>query len=348
METEVLLQATRECDQGLVEKHHPGGGDARYLQDDQDMCRTYVLTPYAKNSYSYISRITCCWMIDKDGERKSMSFGTYYLESRKTYKAPTKSSSDTADSNQHLNRRIREICRATTAAPTYFEAVKMERFDHAKFTDGGFPGYNNPTQVAYQSITRMSGKKRNMKLSLVSIGTGKKKSQQRNAWWAKGPLEIYALIQSSLDFATDCEPTHETVSDLINGSSEYFRLNVGEEIGNMALDDWRGQHGQDTLDQLRGATQRYLGLPKTQKDIAKIAESLVHIRRARAHDEKSDFWETYCHGVYYRCDEDGCDKQTIHYARTDFSNHLKLVHRFAEEKIQEELDLKRHQPECFE
>lgn len=299
-----------------------------------------------------MSRMTCCWRIDKL-RTENMSFGTYYrLDSEKAKEASTKGSSAVADSDEHLNCKIWEIGRATTAAPTYFKAVKMKRFKDSRFTDRGFPGYNNPTQVAYTSIKQTSGGP-DMPFTIVSVGTGKKKTEQkRGAWWAKGPLEIYTLIQSSLEFATESENTHQTVLDLLvantAANSKYWRLNVGDDIGNVVLDDWRGSHGRDTLDQLEGATTRYLKNPETRESIKEVAKTLVSIRRARANDESSDLWERFCYGAYYRCDANGCDKKTMHYARTDFINHLKLAHRFGEEEVREKLESRQFQPECFE
>jgi len=295
-----------------------------------------------------MSSMTCCWKLDKEG-MESMSFGTYYrLDSKKAHEASTKGSSAVTDSDEHLNCKIWEIGRATTAAPTYFKAVKMKRFEHARFTDGGFPGYNNPTLVAYTSIKQTSGGV-DMPFTIVSIGTGKKKTEQkRGAWWAKGPLEIDALIQSSLEFATESEITHQIISGMLADNSKYWRLNVSDDIGNVVLDDWRGSHGCDTLDQLDGATKRYLRNPETRESIKEVAKSLVSIRRARANDKSPDLWERYCHGVYYRCDANDCDKKTMHYARTDFSNHLKLAHRFGEEEVREKLESRQFRPECFE
>ena len=147
-----------------------------------------------------------------------------------------------------------------------------------------------------------------MKFTLLSIGTGKKKVQQRNAWWVKGPLEIHALVQSSFQFATDGEPTDETIANKINHPSEYFRLNVGKGIGDMVLDDWRGQNGHNTQNQLKEATERFLESLGTQISITKIAESLVSTRRAQANDGHTDRWERYCYGIHYQCENDGCDK----------------------------------------
>lgn len=136
--------------------------------------------------------------------------------------------------------------------------------------------------------------------------------------------------------------------NMMDKNSEYCRLNVGEDIGNIVLDDWRGQHRHDTLDQLIGTTGRYLKTPEAKKKIKRVAESQASIRRARAHDENSDLWERYCNRVFYRCDVKNCDKKTMQYARIDFGHHLRLAHRLTKEEIQEKLKTEQGQPDCFQ
>ena len=265
-------------------------------------------------------------MIDKQGEQ-SMTFGTHYnLKPGTDPKAPTNGAPSADECKDNLDRNIWKIGRAKTAALPYFELIRSGRFRHAKFLDGGFPRYNNPTQMGYHCIRKMKGNKPKMTFTLFSIDAGKKKAQQRNAGWVKGPLEIYALVQISLQFATDGEPTHETIADLISHPSGYFRLSVGKGIGDMVLDDWRGQNGRDALNQLKEATERFLDCPSTKVSITEIAESLVRARRARANDGNSGRWERYCYGIHYQCEEDDCDKDTIRYTLIDFHNHLKLAH----------------------
>lgn len=80
---------------------------------------------------------------------------------------------------------IWEVCRATTAAPTYFYPQQMKIYEFgndndedsegkgaAFYFDGGF-GTNNPTELSYNEVGSYS--EPGESLVVVSIGTGKHK-----------------------------------------------------------------------------------------------------------------------------------------------------------------------------
>ncbi len=57
---------------------------------------------------------------------------------------------------RHDNYPISQVGRATSAAPFYFKAVKLDKHDpNLELIDGGF-GANNPSEEAYREVGQMS------------------------------------------------------------------------------------------------------------------------------------------------------------------------------------------------
>ncbi len=95
------------------------------------------------------------------------------------------------------NLKIKDIARATSAAPTYFEPIKI--LDRGTFIDGGM-GANNPAMCAYVEVLKLLRAQgvnpMHKKIVVVSIGTGlTKESYEYNEmkdWnalnWLMGPL----------------------------------------------------------------------------------------------------------------------------------------------------------------
>ena len=63
---------------------------------------------------------------------------------------------------------IWQVARATSAAPTYFEEVKIEGL---KYLDGGF-GANNPCVEIFREVRKMNNYNKECIGTVVSIGTG--------------------------------------------------------------------------------------------------------------------------------------------------------------------------------
>lgn len=107
--------------------------------------------------------------------------------------------------------RIRDIARATTAAPTYFEPALIESLDGTRFAliDGGVFA-NNPTICAVASAMRIYGLNRETDtVTLVSLGTGTSREpiryDQAKDWgligWARPILDIlFDGVAATVDY----------------------------------------------------------------------------------------------------------------------------------------------------
>ena len=258
----------------------------------------------------------------------------------RSYRHPKSLREDPLERNagREDNYPIWQVGRATSAAPLYFESVRLEEDDNEEFEliDGGF-GANNPSEEAYRSIKQLHNKNPKAVSVLVSIGTGK------NLEHGVNPRAGYRLYlryaNAAAKWATDSQRTHETVSDILQDNAAYFRLNVEHGLGKMKLDAWKGKGGQETLALIRAKTDEYLLTQEARAMISESARHLVRIRRMRSSAEDTDHWERYCHGVEYACCFDGCEDSGRRYNRQDLRRHIKEVHRYNDNnEIHEKLE----------
>ena len=102
--------------------------------------------------------------------------------------------------NPSRDRFVKDVVRATTAAPTYFAPAR--RFKEA-FVDGGMFA-NNPALCAYIEATKFPAAPRPEEIMLLSIGTGSINRnypyEQSRRWgrlnWIRPALEIYSSSAS--------------------------------------------------------------------------------------------------------------------------------------------------------
>ena len=228
------------------------------------------------------------------------------------------------------NYPIWQVGRATSAAPTYFKAMKIrEDDDKFEFVDGGF-GTNNPSEEVYRSVKQMSNNSRTAVRTLVSIGTGK---NNEVVHLGRGYQKYLSYLNAAVKWASDSERIHGTVYGMAQGNADYFRLNVEEGIGSMKLDAWKGTHGRKTLQQLNDATEAYLSTDSAQEILRNSARMLVQTRRARAYHTNVDFqdqWERFCHGVEYACGQPDCTAERKA-KRRELRRHIEKAHHINDE-----------------
>ncbi|KAF4477200.1 Calcium-independent phospholipase A2-gamma [Fusarium agapanthi] len=240
---------------------------------------------------------------------------------------------------------IWEVARATTAAPGYFESIKIIG---RKFLDGGMAA-NNPSLMALREINNLHGLVPDL---FVSIGTGLKPSQddQNNdvlnianghtgtprrdtirdggrrkqfvkKWWEIG--------KNWKDWMVDCEGGPMGTNawrdrcDAIQLTDSY-RLNVEGDLHTIPLDDWRPSNtGKDSLDFIEEQTRQYLTETRVVDWINSIASKAVEIRRQRAATEQ---WERFAVDVVYRCTD--CENKKYD-TRAQLREHLQkgIAHR---------------------
>ncbi|KAH6970848.1 acyl transferase/acyl hydrolase/lysophospholipase [Ilyonectria sp. MPI-CAGE-AT-0026] len=255
---------------------------------------------------------------------------------------------ETRDSNQWnpLNpdsahtEKIWQVARATSAAPRYFECIKIGK---KKFLDGGLSA-NNPSLAALREI---KSQHQSIPALFLSVGTGKKRANckrvhtprddigevlrefgrsetidnVRRKQFIKKYLEIGRhakdnLIDTEGDNGVNGWRSHAQAM----GLKETFRLNVEDDLFQVSLDDWHPANtGQTTLDNIRNQTDAYLQKESVIRHIDSIARQVVDIRRARAHTER---WELFAVDVDYYCRDGKCAVATHYSSRDRLRNHL--------------------------
>ncbi|KAI1063832.1 hypothetical protein LB506_005398 [Fusarium annulatum] len=218
---------------------------------------------------------------------------------------------------------IWEVARATTAAPGYFEAIKIMG---RKFLDGGMVA-NNPSLIALREIHKLHS---NLVPALfVSIGTGLKdpadapninngvpndvkgqsrtfkKATPRDDGRHKQFFKKYIEIGKNWkNWMMNCEGMNGTEGwlahcEAIEMTEHLYRLNVGGDLHTVSLDDWRPWNtGEETLSFIKAQTDKYLAETPVINDINSIATKAVEIRRQRA---ATEHWERFAVDVVYRC-----------------------------------------------
>lgn len=220
---------------------------------------------------------------------------------------------------------IWKVARATSAAPTYFKAVKLKEDDEKfEFIDGGF-GANNPSLEAYRSVKQLSKNDSEAVSTLISIGTGKSLEAEVNP--SAGYRLYLRYANAAIKWASQSETVHENLLETTQGKADYCRLNVEHGLGKMKLDTWKGKKGRETLDWIQAKTGEYLSSDATKIQIRETAQRLVKIRRERASQPNSDRWERFCHGVEYACCQEGCTNGERYKEEQDLARHLKHDHK---------------------
>lgn len=247
---------------------------------------------------------------------------------------------------------IWKVARATSAAPRYFESIKLgDKGSKRKHFDGGMCA-NNPSQKAFWEVHRLHGNR--TPAYFVSIGTGKKtaevapeprlrlrdfdKLRRTDDVRRKQFLKKYLEIGSHWkEFMTDTEGDHgyagwEDLGALQN--MPRVRFNVEGDMARIPLDDWRPVgSGEATLERMRAATAEYLAREEQREKITKAARALVSIRRERA---KTERWETFAVDVTYRCPDPECARVTWYRTRNEFRQHV--MHNERHRDLVEDMD----------
>ena len=153
--------------------------------------------------------------------------------------------SDKATCSSHENYLMRDVARATSAAPTYFEPHKV-RFDvsdailYETLVDGGIFA-NNPAMCAYAEARRKINESScNKEILLVSLGTGeltKELNYHEAKDWGKVSW-VQPLFRMIFDGASDTV-NYQLRQLLGNGSDEraYYRFQPVLTEGKDAMDD---------------------------------------------------------------------------------------------------------------
>ena len=276
---------------------------------------------------------------------KKLNMGVRVPHLFRSYRHPKSDPENILERNpgQPEDYQIWQVGRATSAAPFYFKAVKLEEDEDSEYIDGGF-GANNPSEEAWRSIKQLSHNNNRAVQTLVSIGTGK------NDGTGPNPRAGYKLYLSyanlAAKWAAQSEATHDTMLDVTHNCTDYFRLNVERGLGKMKLDEWKGKKGANTLSTIHDSTEAYIRSPDGIRNISDTAKALVEVRRARSLWQPNlDQWERFCHGVEYACWVKTCNHAERRWSRQELRRHIQDVEPCEAATMEKRLDKAKRFPE---
>lgn len=144
-----------------------------------------------------------------------------------------------AKANAEYDYKMKDVARATSAAPTYFESLKLKAkppADYFALIDGGVFA-NNPAMCAYAEAKKVFGNEND--ILLVSVGTGQHTRsipyEESKDWglleWARPMLSVvFDGVSSTVDYQLK-----QILSD--NHLKNYFRFQTRLERGNDDMDN---------------------------------------------------------------------------------------------------------------
>ncbi|KAF2179297.1 FabD/lysophospholipase-like protein [Zopfia rhizophila CBS 207.26] len=203
------------------------------LPSPPDLCKVGVVT-YKESLFWRLlkSNVTS---FEGEGEA-AMILRTYDLPEYNPY------SRDPLGKHDHIT--IQQACRATSAAPTFFQPQEIQwsevengvqKIVKHSFIDGGV-GTNNPTLRAWKEVcslrqgSRQSGLKQASKgLTIVSFGTG----IPSKSWRGR-----FSPTKKMLDTQRTHEQMEENVRLRIFEKGYYFRFNVKRGLNKMPMDEY--------------------------------------------------------------------------------------------------------------
>jgi patatin-like phospholipase/acyl hydrolase len=170
---------------------------------------------------------------------------------------------------EHRDLLLWEVCRASSAAPTYFPAHGMKIEGRAcALIDGGVVA-NNPTACAIAEALRKDARADQPEdLVVLSVGTGARtRSIDLKSAREWGALEWAVPIIDVL-FDGNADSVDYIARHLVGDS--YFRLQTELAIGMDDLDDV----SETNIAALEGVSRDYLALPTTRKKLKRLATLL--------------------------------------------------------------------------
>ena len=178
---------------------------------------------------------------------------TYSIGSQKGIPSTSTTSDRRIDRHYHDNLQIWQAARATSAAPTFFKPIHINK---TAYVDGGL-GYNNPAFEVFDEAEDLFPNMRSPDGSacLVNIGTGETKVVTAYNW-KRSPFQHVIptqTIEALKSIVTDCDSTHEQLTRMFRRTPHrYFRFNVKQGLENVGLGGWK------KVDYVIQTTERYL------------------------------------------------------------------------------------------
>jgi len=137
-------------------------------------------------------------------------------------------------SEEPVNCTIVEAARATSAAPTFFDPVRIN--NGATLRDGGMLN-NNPIEELVNEVTTQREFQDKEISCIVSIGTGMLKQNILGD-------SLATVAKNCANIATETEGTHRAFEDRECGDNgrfrgKYFRFNVAHGVEDVSLEEWK-------------------------------------------------------------------------------------------------------------
>jgi hypothetical protein len=183
----------------------------------------------------------------------------------RSYRSPA----EVSDSLSHTT--IWQACRATSAAPTYFDAISIELGTGKEtFVDGGL-GANNPIDQLWGEAVAMFGEEKlkdNLEC-LVSLGTGIPSAEPFHN-------TVHGLFSTLKAMATDTQELEQSFRKSHPGlatDGKYFRLDVGRGLASIGLES------AEEIDKVAALTRAYLNDPAVRSSVVECAARLSDVPR---------------------------------------------------------------------
>jgi predicted acylesterase/phospholipase RssA len=205
-----------------------------------------------------------------------------------------------------------KVARATSAAPTYFDPIRIE---NKEYFDGGL-GNNNPVYWVLSDVTAKANiVSWNEALGVVvSIGTGQKPTARLKVKHRFPKLsslrpvkEISKIVKKLQDTATEVDKDHKLVSTLLDqiGFRHYYRWTGGEDVGGLGLDEWHTRpkgNKPTTANFIENRVREYMTQTPIQDSVRACARELVNRRRDRiAYQPHLGFYRRHAHCTMIPC-----------------------------------------------
>ena len=183
-----------------------------------------------------------------------------------------------AQNDPEYDFAMRDVARATSAAPTYFPPKKIPTdnpLDYYALVDGGVVA-GNPALCAYAEAVRTlreAGGDPNQ-ITVVSLGTGELRNplkfDKASNWgqleWAQPIIDI--VLQGSNDTVNY---QLQQILQTAGSARSYFRFQIELSKGIGDMDDATSANLKHLLD----ITQDYLGKPDTRENLSQLCEHLA-------------------------------------------------------------------------
>jgi hypothetical protein len=164
---------------------------------------------------------------------------------------------------KEVDCEIWEAARATSAASTFFDPIKIGDLGE-EFIDGG-TGFNNPVDEVLNEARDIWGQETDRRIQcIVSIGTGRPPSRKFGG-------NAYAVVVTLKALATDTQQTADNFAknhknDALAG--RYFRFNVSHGLEDVGREEYK------EMSTIAAATKDYLLEPEVRSVVEKCAEVL--------------------------------------------------------------------------